>query len=183
MIKYMLAAGAAAGALALLAVPASAETLNVQGVVAPYCNINLANVSSGTASIAMVSEQQVANLKLACNAAGGERLVLSTANGDLVNGNVARINYAMRLTADDPAFNIAQTDTAPSGGEGHQYFTRVKTGYNQAIANGINAQLFMNVNVATDPNQPDFNGTPLYPANAAPAGTYSETFTFTLTGL
>lgn len=157
----------------------SAETLNVQGIVAPYCNVSLTNVSSGTASIAMVNTQQIANLRLSCNGSSGTTMVTEVKNGDLVNdGGTARINYAMELKSpSDAAFNIAEHDTNPLGGKNNLKFTRHRAGYSQAVANGIPLELWMNVNVAVDPNQAA--GSTNYPANAAPAGTYTEVFTFT----
>ena len=163
----------------LAAAPASAETLSVSGIVAPYCNVNLTNVSSGTASVAMVARQQIANLRLSCNAASGTKLVTSVQNGDLKSGAGALINYALDMVSpSDAAFNIASHDTNPVGGENNLFFTRSKTGYNQPIAIGIPLQLWIDVNVNADPQA---LGSQLnsYPANAAPAGTYVEVFTFT----
>ena len=172
LVAAALAAGAAAA-------PASAEQLNVNGVIAPYCNVNLANVSSGTASIAMVGTQTIANLRLSCNAATGTKLVVEVKNGDLLSTDgKARINYAMELRSpQDGSFNIAEHDTNPVGGENNLYFTRANSGFTSAVANGIPLELLMNVNVAVDPNQAA--GSTNFPANAAPAGNYREVFTFT----
>lgn len=178
-MNRMLLLASGAMFMAVAGSPVSAETLNVQGVVAPYCNVSLTNVSSGTASIAMVNTQQIANLKLSCNGASGTTMVTTVKNGDLVSGDgKARINYAMELKSpDDSAFSIAEHDTNPIGGENNLFFTRHRAGYTQPIANGIPLELWMNVNVAVDPNQAA--GSANYPANAAPAGTYTEVFTFT----
>lgn len=163
----------------IVSAPASAETLNVQGIVAPYCNVNLANVSSGTASIAMVSTQTVANLRLSCNSSAGTKFVLDTQNGDLLSSANNRINYHLEVaSASDSSFNIAPTDTKPgSGMEGLNRFTRSNSGYTQAVANGIPLVMSLNMNVAVDPDNAP--GSQNFPANAAPAGTYTEVFTFT----
>lgn len=160
------------------AAPAMAETLSVAGVVAPYCNVNLTNVSSGTASIAMVATQQIANLRLSCNASSGTKLITAVQNGDLLSGVSDRINYGLEMRSpSEPAFVIAEHDTNPIGGENNLFFTRSKTGYSQPIANGIPLQLWMNVNVTG--TEPQALGSSNFPANAAPAGTYTEVFTFT----
>lgn len=166
----------------IAAVPASAETLNVQGIVAPYCNVNLTNVSSGTASVAMAGVQTVANLRLSCNAVSGTKFILNSQNGDLlqrVNGVDHRINYDVSVDSPrDSAFNIAAHDTFPgSGTEDRNQFTRRNSGYTQAVADGIPLVLSMNLNVAADTNNTPTSQN--YPANAAPAGTYSEVFSFT----
>uniref|UniRef100_UPI0035CAC4F7 hypothetical protein n=1 Tax=uncultured Sphingomonas sp. TaxID=158754 RepID=UPI0035CAC4F7 len=181
-MKLVLIAASAALAAGLASAPASAETLNVQGIVAPYCNVNLTNVSSGTASVAMAGTQTVANLRLSCNSATGTKFVLRTQNGDLTQqvGPVTnRINYDLILDSpSDPTFAIAQHDTFPgSGVENQNQFTRSNTGYTQAIANGIPLVLSLNLNVAVDTNNTPTSQN--YPANAAPAGTYTEVFSFT----
>lgn len=178
MNRLILLASATVAA-GLVSAPASAQnTLNVQGVVAPYCNVNLTNVSSGTASVAMVGTQQVANLRLSCNAPSGTKLVTSVKNGDLLSSANNRINYAIEMRSpQDSQFNIAENDTNPIGGENNLFFTRSRAGYSQPIANGIPLELWMNLNVAVDPNQAP--GSQNFPANAAPAGTYEEVFTFT----
>lgn len=181
MLKLTLAlAGVAAAALA--AAPASAENLKVEGKVAGYCEVRLANVSSGTASIAFEAEQKIANLEVACNQPQGTKLVVDPQNGDLTNTN-GTINYSFRLQSSDPALNIPNSDATPGDTEGSGMFTLQRQGYSQAIAKGLPLQLFMNVNVANPSNQADSTGTPSYPANAAPAGTYSETFKFTVSSI
>ena len=171
---------AAAALTAGIAVPASADTLNVQGIVAPYCNVNLTNVSSGTASIAMANTQTVANLRLSCNSPTGTKLTLKAQNGDLTNqvGPVTnRINYDVILdSASDANFSIPASDTFPNAGAGTT-FTRQNTGYTQPIANGIPLVLSLNLNVAADTNNTPSSQN--YAANAAPAGTYTEVFIFT----
>ncbi|MEY4250725.1 MAG: hypothetical protein RJA87_2358 [Pseudomonadota bacterium] len=171
---------AAASAFAMMASNAQAEALTVQTTVAPYCNIRLANVSSGTASVAQEAEQQVANLQLACNAGGSAQLVVNPLNGDFKNGSNL-INYAMRLDSPEAAFDIGTTDATPGDAEGSGKFTRTKAGYSQALANGVAAEFFINVNVAAPGPAP--LGQTYYPANAAPAGTYSESFTFELSAI
>ncbi|MFV0625262.1 hypothetical protein ACBY01_14790 [Sphingomonas sp. ac-8] len=185
MIKKALALSTVAAVVAF-ASPALAQSssLTVNGTVAGYCDVRLANVSSGTATVAFTADQKIANLQLACNSAGGTKLIVNPKNGDLTNAT-GRINYAMRLVSQDAAFAIATTDTAPGDTEGQGLFTRSRAGYSQAVANGLPLELWMNVNVEGEngPQGPDFNGTPLYPANAAPAGTYSEVFDFTVTAI
>lgn len=181
MKKLITVAGvAAASVFAIMASSAQAETLSVQTTVAPYCNIRLANVSSGTASVAQEAEQQVANLQLACNTGGSAQLVVNPLNGDFKYGSNL-INYAMRLEAADSAFDIATTDATPGDAEGSGKFTRTKVGYTQALANGISAGFYLNVNVAAPGPAP--LGQTYYPANAAPAGSYSESFTFELSAI
>lgn len=183
MFKTLILASAA-GVAALAALPASAETLNVQGIVAPYCNVSLSNVSSGTASIAFLNAQQVANLELKCNAGSGTKFIVNPRNGDLYNGTLGRINYAMEVRSpSEAAFAIAEQDTLPGDVEGKGKFTRNRAGYSQAIANGVPVALWMNVNVVGESPELDNSGIPLFPANAAPAGTYAETFDFTLTSI
>ncbi|MDB5421214.1 MAG: hypothetical protein JWR59_1161, partial [Brevundimonas sp.] len=148
--------------------------------VAPYCNVRLANVSSGTASVAHEAEQQVANLELACNSGGSAQLVVNPLNGDFKSGPNL-INYAMRLAAADAAFNIATTDATPGDVEGSGKFTRTKVGYSQPLANGIAASFYLNVNVAAPGPAP--LGQTFFPANAAPAGTYTESFSFELSAI
>lgn len=178
--SYILAGLVAAAGVIGGASAASAESLSVNTTVAPYCNIRLANVSSGTASVAHEAEQQVANLQLACNTGNTARLVVNPLNGDFKNGNNL-INYAMRLAAADAAFNIATTDATPGDAEGSGKFTRNKVGYSQPLANGIAASFYLNVNVNAPGPAPE--GQTFYPANAAPAGTYTEEFSFELSAV
>lgn len=177
-------ASAAFAVLGFSAVPASAETLSVQGVVAPYCNVNLTNVSSGTASIAFTDNQKVANLRLSCNASTGTKMITDPDNGDLLSAAGDRINYAMTLKSPNNAnFKIDETDTAPGNGEAVGLFTRQQAGYNQGVASGIPLELWLNVNVENANTQPDFSTPNVFPADAAPAGTYTEVFTFTASSL
>jgi hypothetical protein len=180
MMKRVIFLASAALSVGLVA-PASAETLNVAGVVAPYCNVALTNVSSGTASVAMVDTQQVANLRLSCNG-NNTRMVTTVTNGDLLSG-INRINYGLELRSpNDPLLAIAEHDTNPIGGENNLFFTRNHAGYSQPIANGIPLELWLNVNV-NSAGEAQAAGSNNYPANAAPAGTYTETFTFTATSV
>lgn len=175
----------AIAAVVLAPAPAAAETLTVSGSVAGYCDIRLANVSSGTATIAFTQNQKIANLELACNHGSGTRLVVNPQNGDLINGQYS-INYAMEiLSPSDGAFAIGPglVDTAPGDGEGTGLFTRDRPGYSQPVANGIPLELWMNVNVENEGGAPDLNGNPQLPANNAPAGTYVEVFDFTVSSL
>lgn len=180
MKSFALLSSVALAATVLAGGAAQAESLSVSTTVAPYCNVRLANVSSGTASVAHEAEQMVANLELACNSGGTARLVVNPLNGDFKNGNHL-INYAMRLSAADSAFDIATTDATPGDAEGSGKFTRNRNGYSQPLANGINAQFYLNVNVAAPGPAP--LGQTFYPANAAPAGTYSESFSFELSAV
>lgn len=184
MRRSFIFASAAAAVIGFSAVPASAETLNVQGIVGPYCNVNLTNVSSGTASIAFTDNQKVANLRLSCNAASGTKLVTNPQNGDLLSAAGNRINYAMTIVSPQSAsFDIAETDTAPGDTESQGLFTRQHAGYSQALANGIPLELWLNVNVENANTQPDFSVPNQFPADAAPAGTYVEVFTFTASSI
>lgn len=187
MINKGILTAAAILAVGVGATSASAETLTVNGTVAGYCNIRLANVSSGTASIAFRDSQQIANLELACNEASGTRLVLDPQNGDLVSPAGHSINYAFSLmSAADAAFATnGYRDAAPGNGEGTGQFTFQRPGYAQNIANGIPLEMWLNVNVENEngPAGPDLNGNPQLPANAAPAGNYSEVFTFTVSSI
>ncbi len=163
-----------------VAAQAQNTSLAVNTTVVGYCAVRLANVSSGTASIAQEAEQQVANLQLACNGTKAT-LTVNPLNGDFKNGNNL-INYSMRLnSATEPAFNIATTDATPGDAENSGKFTRVKNGYSQPLANGVDAQFWLNVNVAAV--GPVAEGQIMYPANAAPAGNYTESFTFELSSL
>lgn len=181
MLNKGITLAALATGLVMAAAPASAETLNVTGTVAPYCNVNLTNVSSGTATIAFLDRQKIANLRVSCNASSGTKLTVNPQNGDLLSSQNNRINYTMELkgTGDGAAFNIAETDTAPGDADNVGSFTRSRSGYSMNIANGVPLEFFMNVNVQNEP-QPDFAVANQFPANAAPAGDYKERFDFTV---
>ncbi|QYF85959.1 hypothetical protein [Brevundimonas sp. PAMC22021] len=186
MRKVIISSAVLAAAVAgLAAAPASAETLNVQTSIAPYCSVRLANVSSGATSVANTGEVEVANLQLACNN-DGARLVVNPRSGDFVHTDGVfehRINYSMRLDADINNFDIANSDTFPGDAEGQGLFTRDLAAYSQPLASGSNAKLWLNANV----NNQDTTGLPassrLYPANAAPSGTYTEVFEFTMSAI
>jgi len=180
MKRHLPLAVLAATAALASAAPVQAETLNVNTTVAPFCNIRLATVSSGTASVAQEAEQQVANLELACNTGGTAQLVVNPQNGDLKNG-IYLINYAMRLDADDNAFDIAASDAFPGDVEGFGKFTRNKVGFSPFLAQGIDARFYLNVNVDAPGAPPP--GQFFFPAKFAPAGTYSESFSFELSAL
>lgn len=178
MRRLFILSSAALAVGAIASSPASAETLRVQGVVAPYCNVNLTNVSSGTASIAFLDTQKVANLRLSCNAGTGTKMVTNPEHGDLLSAQGNRINYAMTVVSPVSEFAIAETDTAPGDAEAVGLFTRSNASYSQQLADGISLELWLNVNVQNEV-QPDFSTPNQFPANAAPAGTYEEVFTFT----
>ena len=105
-------------------------------------------------------------------------MVTNPKNGDLLSAQNNRINYAMKVVSPVANFAIAETDTAPGDAEAVGLFTRSNAGYSQQLANGIPLELWLNVNVQSEP-QPDFSVPNVFPANAAPAGTYEEVFTFT----
>ena len=178
-MKRAILIASAAAAAGIASAPAAAETLNVQGIVAPYCNVSLANVSSGTATIAMLGEQKIANLTIRCNAASGTRLTVDPQNGDLLSSAGNRINYAFRTASPTANFVIAETDTAPGNTPNQGIFVKDNPGFSTAVANGTPLELFMNVNVQNEV-QPDFNVANQYPASGAPAGSYNEVFTFTV---
>jgi hypothetical protein len=186
-MKSIIAIASAALIAGIASTPAAADTLSVQGTVAPYCNVSLANVSSGTASIAMANTQTIANLRLACNAASGTKFVLQTKNGDLLQQAGAmqyRINYDLIVDSpSDSSFSVAAHDTFPEATniEDRNQFTRNKAGYDQAVATGIPLILSLNMNVAADTNNTPTSRN--FSANAAPAGTYTEVFTFIATSV
>ena len=156
---------------------AQAENLNVNATVAPTCSISLNQVSSGTLSVAEEDAQTVANLDLKCNAAGGARLGVTPANGDLKDGPTL-INYAMSLDVDSvDSLDIATTDTVPGG----VAITRDQVGFNGDLANEVTAVFKMDVNVEAP--GPFVLGQTLFPARSAPAGDYQESFDFTLSAL
>lgn len=187
MIKSLLSTAvvlAGLSATPALAQASGSTTLNVQGVVAPYCNVRLANVSSGTASVAMGPEQELANLEIACNQSSGTSFTVTGTNGDLLNGAAPgpnnRINYSFRIESpEDSAFVVAPTDFSPSLNSTNKQ----RPGYSQAVANGVDLKMFLNVNRNNEGGQPDQNGPNQLPANNAPAGTYSEVFTFQVSAI
>lgn len=178
-MKRVILIASAALAASLASAPAYADSLNVRGVVAPICDVNYVNVSSGSASVAMQGIQQVANLRLACNGAGGATLTVAVLNGDLKNNN-AIINYNLNVRSpQDSNFTIPQTDTDPNV-PSLMTFQRT-SGFSAALANGIPLELWLNLNVQPGDNSP--TGVTAFKASEAPAGTYTERFTFTVQAL
>ena len=177
-MKTVIALATLATGIACAAAPASAESLNVAGIVTPVCNVSVDQVTSGTLSIAERNEQKIGNLTLKCNSSGGTTLSLTSTNGDLLSGS-NRINYNIRLgSPQEAAFAIAQQDTNPG-----TTVTRTRGGFSTAVARGVPLDFFMNVNLANEATQIDNNGTNQFAANAAPAGTYNEVFTFLVSGV
>lgn len=194
---------AAAAATALI-VPASAmampdTTLTVTTNVADYCSIQLANVAGSNVSVANGNRQKVTTLRLACNDPNGAILTSSFDNGDMFGTTpnpghptgFNTVNYDWELVVAAPAASLgfAPQDTWPGGPA-----IVTNTPYSQGLANGVLADLFMNLCYSDSPQGPNppqedpqdpgtgstgCNGS-VSEALAAPADTYSETFYFDL---
>lgn len=155
-----------------------ATDVDVAATIPSYCQINLANGSSGTASIAFEGTQTIANFDMSCNTPGGATLTLTPANGDFVNTSNSNIivNYALEFDADINDFDVGPTDAVPGGN-----FVRTLANYSSQLADGISAVFSLNMNV--DAPGPTALGQTYFPATSAPAGSYSESFAFEVTGL
>jgi hypothetical protein len=184
----------ATAAASLLAAPAAVQaqdaTLVVNTTVANYCSIGLANVAGSTVAVANGVRQKVTTLRLSCNSPTGAQLTSVAANGDLKSGSVL-INYDWEMVVPAiPALGWAPEDTFPVNYTKNTF----SGGYTEALADGIFADLFLNLCYGV-PGGPGLGGTqgdnvpgssgcaaaPSGPgASEAPAGNYSETFTFDL---
>lgn len=184
----------AAAAATLLVVPAAAQaqdtSLTVTTNVENYCSIGLANVAGSTVAVANGVRQKVTTLRMSCNSPGGANLVSRATNGDLKSGAGVLINYDWELVVPASAsLGFGPRDTSPSHLE-----EITSAPYSEAFADGIFADLFLNLCYSV-PGGPGAGGTqgdtnpgssgcmnaPGGPGAAeAPAGTYSETFTFDL---
>lgn len=158
---------------------AYAVDLGVSASIPAYCEISLANGSSSTASIAMENVQTIANLDMSCNTPGGAELTVEALNGDFVNTANSNIlvNYALILDADIDAFDVDETDASPAA----KTFVRTLGSYSPDLADGISAVFSLNMNV--DAPGPFPTGQILFPATNAPAGDYTESFSFTIASL
>lgn len=180
----------------LLAAPVAAHAEDTQLVVTTnvenYCSIGLANVAGSTVAVANGVRQKVTTLRMSCNSPSGAALTSVAKNGDLKSGAGVLINYDWELVVPAIAsLGFAPEDTFPSN------WTRITNsgGYSEALADGVFADLFLNLcygvpggpgagGTQGDPTNPGSSGCANAPAgpgaSEAPAGTYSETFTFDL---
>ena len=186
---------AAATAAALLAVPAvsSAQTnVSVSTEVTNFCGIGLANVAGGNVAVANGARQKVTTLRMSCNSASGAKLTSSAQNGDFKSPAGVLINYDWDLAVQGvPSLGFAAVDTYP----GSPAIVTNSGGYSQALADGVFADLFLNLcynvpggtgvgGTQGDPTNPGSSGCAAAPsgpgAASAPSGTYTEVFTFAL---
>lgn len=191
MRGYILAA-AAAGLLALPAVSSAQTSVTVSTSVTDFCGIGLANVAGGNVAVANGARQKVTTLRMSCNSATGAELTSSAQNGDFKSASGVLINYDWDLVVPEiPSLGFAAVDTWP----GSPAVVTNSGGYSQKLADGIFADLFLNLcyNVPGGPGNGGTQGDPTNPgstgcaaspsgpgAASAPAGTYTEVFTFTL---
>ena len=186
---------AAATAATLLIAPAAAQAQDAQLVVttnvANYCSIGLANVAGSTVAVANGVRQKVTTLRMSCNSPSGAALTSVAANGDLKSAAGVLINYDWELVVPaNASLGWGPQDTFPSN-----YTKNTNSGgYSEALADGIFADLFLNLCYGvpggagaggtqgdTTPGSSGCAAAPSGPgASEAPAGTYSETFTFDL---
>lgn len=182
------AIAALVAAPAIYAVPASAadETLTVTTQVAAFCSVRLANVSGNNVSVANGSPQKVATLDLACNQ-DNATLTVDSQYGDLLDltgpaqGNAGSqyVNYDMKVDVMGvDALDIGWVDTAPGSPA-----VATMAGYSSTLANGVSADFLLDLcygaGGSTGCNASPENSEAL----SAPAGTYTETFTFELSGV
>lgn len=194
-MRTVLMTAAATAAAALLALPgvSSAQTnVTVTTSVTDFCGIGLANVAGGNVAVANGARQKVTTLRMSCNAATGAKLTSSAQNGDFKSPAGVLINYDWDLVVQKvPSLGFAAQDTWP----GSPPVVTNSGGYKQDLADGIFADLFLNLcyNVpggpgvggtqgdGTNPGSTGCAASPSGPgAASAPAGTYTEVFTFTL---
>lgn len=193
MRNAILAVSAACTALAAPALSHAAGTsLQVSTTVAEFCGISLANVSGSTAAVANGLKQKIATLRLACNSSNA-RLRVGSTNGDLKDvANNRWINYDwyFEVASGGPAaLNFGPGDTQPSNGGAIDR----TVSYSEALASGVLADFSLNLCYKTtggntpgvpqqDSESPGSTGCPASSSQAlgAPAGTYTETFTFDL---
>ena len=186
---------AAAAAAALIAAPAVSQAQDAELVVttnvADYCSIGLANVAGSTVAVANGVRQKVTTLRMSCNSPTGAKLTSVAQNGDLKSSSGVLINYDWELVVPaNGTLGWGPQDTFPTN------WTKNTNsgGYSEALADGIFADLFLNLCYGV-PGGPGLGGTqgdtvpgssgcaasPSGPgASEAPAGTYSEKFTFDL---
>ena len=191
MRTYLIAATAAAALLAIPAVSSAQTNVTVSTSVTNFCGIGLANVAGGNVAVANGARQKVTTLRMSCNAASGAKLTSSAANGDFKSPAGVLINYDWDLSVPEiPSLGFAPIDTWP----GSPAIVTNSGGYSQKLADGIFADLFLNLcyNVPggngvggtqgdTNPGSSGCAASPSGPgAASAPAGTYTEVFTFSL---
>jgi hypothetical protein len=192
MRNFVLVATAAAALLAIPAVSSAQTNVTVTTSVSDFCGIGLANVAGGNAAVANGVRQKVTTLRMSCNAATGAKLTSSAQNGDFKSPAGVLINYDWDLVVQGvPALGFAAVDTYP----GSPAIVTNSGGYSQALADGIFADLFLNLcynvpggpgvgGTQGDPTNPGSSGCAAAPsgpgAASAPAGTYTEVFTFAL---
>jgi len=186
----------AAAAAAVMLIPAAAQAQDTQLTVTTnvenYCSIGLANVAGSTVAVANGVRQKVTTLRMSCNSPSGAALTSVAKNGDLKSAAGVLINYDWELVVPaKPSLGFGPEDTFPSN------WTRITNsgGYSEALADGVFADLFLNLcygvpggpgtgGTQGDPTNPGSSGCANAPsgpgASEAPAGTYSETFTFDL---
>ena len=180
----LLAASAIALALPTVA-HGQATSLPVNGVVTGYCAASLGNVSSGTLSLAEVSPQRIAKIKLNCNSIGS-KLKSSVKHGDFRGPVDASSNTGFQIINYDWSLVVPAPDASLGWpledriGPGPSSKTTTRSGYSFTLANGVDAEFFLDVcyngSIATQ----QCNGSDSA-AITAPAGTYVEEFSFELT--
>lgn len=193
MRTYIVAAATAVAALLAIPAVSSAQTnVTVSTSVTNFCGIGLANVAGGNVAVANGARQKVTTLRMSCNAATGAKLTSSAANGDFKSPGGVLINYDWDLSVPEiPSLGFAAVDTWP----GSPAIITNSGGYGQKLADGIYGDLFLNLcynvpggpgvgGTQGDPTNPGSSGCAASPsgpgAASAPAGTYTETFTFSL---
>ncbi|WP_292229113.1 hypothetical protein [Brevundimonas sp.] len=193
MRTYLVAAAATVAALLAMPAVSSAQThVTVSTSVTNFCGIGLANVAGGNVAVANGARQKVTTLRMSCNSATGAKLTSSAQNGDFKSPAGVLINYDWDLAVPEIAsLGFAPVDTWP----GSPAIVTNSGGYSQKLADGIYADLFLNLcyNVPggngvggtqgdnTNPGSTGCAASPSGPgAASAPAGTYTEVFTFSL---
>lgn len=192
MLNHVLAASAVAALLALPGVSSAQTNVTVSTTVTNFCGIGLANVAGGNVAVANGARQKVTTLRMSCNSASGAKLTSSAQNGDFKSPGGVLINYDWDLSVPEiPSLGFAAVDTWP----GSPAIVTNSGGYSQKLADGIFADLFLNLcyNVPGGPGvggtqgdntNPGSSGCAAAPsgpgAASAPAGTYTEVFTFAL---
>jgi len=189
--QLLSSAAVAAMFIAPASVQAQDASLVVTTNVENYCSIGLANVAGSTVAVANGVRQKVTTLRMSCNSPTGAQLTSVAQNGDLKSGAGVLINYDWELVVPAIAsLGWAPQDTFPTNWTKNTF----SGGYSEALADGVFADLFLNLCYGV-PGGPGAGGTqgdttpgssgcaasPSGPgASEAPAGNYSETFTFDL---
>ncbi len=138
------------------------------------------------------ARQKVTTLRMSCNSATGAKLTSSAQNGDFKSAGGVLINYDWDLVVPEiPSLGFSPVDTWP----GSPAIVTNSGGYSQKLADGIFADLFLNLcynvpggagvgGTQGDPSNPGSSGCAASPsgpgAASAPAGTYTEVFSFAL---